>query len=156
MDFGDMGQSVGLIVLVIVIFIASIFLKKRKGDSAAPMIIAMTLLRDVDKNQKLVQAFHFNWKTKKFKTENWKKYNSNIGFISEELSKHLSAAFMISEDFNERIAEAKKHKSSSYLATIQVDRLSVPLAKSREGLEQWVEENWGNSALYPKRRGLFG
>ena len=155
MDFGDSWQNIGLIALVIIFFIFSLFFRKRKG-SDAPMIIAMTLLRDVDKNQKLVQAFHFNWKTKKFKTKNWKLYSNKLGFLSEELGKYLSATFMMAEDFNERIEEAKRHKSSSYLATIQVDRLSVPLAKSREGLEQWVEENWGNQELYPKRRGLFG
>ncbi len=155
MDFGDGWQSFALVALFVIIFIASIFFRKRKGDSA-PIIIAMTLLRDVDKNQKLVQAFHFNWKTKKFKTENWKKFNDKLDFLDEELGKVLSAAFMMSEDFNVRIEEAKRHKSSSYLATIQVDKLSVPLAKGREGLEQWVQENWGNRELHPKRRSLFG
>lgn len=155
MDFGDGWQSFALVALFIIIFIVSIFFRKRKGDSA-PIIIAMTLLRDVDKNQKLVQSFHFNWKTKKFKTENWKKFNDKLDFLDEELGKVLSAAFMMAEDFNERIAEAKRHKSSSYLATIQVDKLSMPLAKGREGLEQWVQENWGNREVHPKRRSLFG
>ncbi len=155
MDFGDGWQSFVLVALFIIIFIVSIFFRKRKGESA-PIIIAMTLLRDVDKNQKLVQAFHFNWKTKKFKTENWQKFNDKLDFLDEELGKVLSAAFMMAEDFNERIQEAKRHKSSSYLATIQVDKLSVPLDKSREGLEQWVQENWENRELHPKRRGLFG
>lgn len=155
MDFGDGWQSFALVAFFIIIFIASIFFRKRKGDSA-PIIIAMTLLRDVDKNQKLVQAFHFNWKTKKFKTENWKKFNDKLAFLDDELEKVLSAAFMMSEDFNVRIGEAKRHKSSSYLATIQVDKLSAPLAKGREGLEQWVQENWGNREVHPKRRSLFG
>lgn len=155
MDFGDGWQSFALVALFVIIFIVSIIFRKRKGDSA-PIIIAMTLLRDVDKNQKLVQSFHFNWKTKKFKTENWKKFNDKLDFLDEELGKVLSAAFMMAEDFNERIAEAKRHKSSSYLATIQVDKLSMPLAKGREGLEQWVQENWGNREVHPKRRSLFG
>ena len=63
---------------------------------------------------------------------------------------------MMADGFNANIEEAKRHKSSSYLATIQVDRLSVPLAKSREKLEQWVQENWSNSEMFPKRRGLMG
>ena len=155
MEFGDAWQNVALIALVLLVFVASIFFRKRKGESA-PMIIAMTLLRDVDKNQKLVQAFHFNWKTNKFKTGNWEKYGDKLGFLDEELQDVLSKAFSLAEDFNERIEEAKKRKTSSYLATIQVDKLSVPLSKSREGLEQWVQDNWGKQELYPKRRGLFG
>lgn len=155
MDFGDGWQNIGIIVLLIIFFIASIFLRKRKGGDA-PMIVAMTLLRDIDKNQKLVQAFHFNWKARKFKTKNWQKYNDNLGFFSEELTEVLSVGFRMAEDFNERMEEAKKHKSSSYMATIQVDKLSVPLAEGREELEQWVQDNWENKDLYPKRRGLFG
>ena len=155
MDFGDGWQNIGIIVLLIIFFIASIFLRKRRGADA-PMIIAMTLLRDIDKNQKLVQAFHFNWRAKKFKTGNWYKYNDKLGFLSEELENIMSTAFLMAEDFNERIEDAKKHKSSSYMATIQVDKLSVPLAESREALEQWVQENWGNKEMYPKRRGMFG
>ena len=156
MDFGDGWQNFALLAVVAVFFIISIFIRRRKGDSS-PMVIAMSMLRDVDKNQKLVQSFHFNWKTKKFKTENWKKYNDKLGFFEDdELKDLLSSVFMMADGFNEKIGEAKRHKSSSYLAVIQVDRLSVPLAKSREKLEQWVQENWGNPAMFPKRRGLMG
>lgn len=155
MDFGDGWQSFALLALVIILLIASIFFRKRKGESA-PMIIAMSLLRDVDKNQKLMEAFLFHWKTKKFKTENWEKYNDKIGFLDEELRMTLSDAFDLAEEFNEQIEAARKHKTSSYLAAIQVDKLREPLAESRQGLEEWVQENWGKPELYPKRRGLFG
>jgi len=158
MDFGDGWQNFALLAVVAVFFVVSIFFRRRKGESS-PMVIAMTLLRDVDKNQKLVQSFHFNWKTKKFKVANWQKYNDKLAFLgedNEELKKVMSTAFMMAVDFNEKIEEAKKHKSSSYLATVQVDRLSVPLAKSREGLEQWVQENWSRPEMFPKRRGFLG
>ena len=156
MDFGDGWQNIALFAGVAIFFIISIFIRRRKGDST-PMVIAMSMLRDVDKNQKLMQSFHFNWKTKKFKTANWKKYNDKLGFLEDdELKDLLSAAFMMADGFNEKIEEAKRHKSSSYLAAIQVDRMSVPLAKSREKLEQWVQDNWGNTEMFPKRRGFMG
>jgi len=155
MGFGDGWQNLALIAVVIIILIASIFLKKRKGESA-PMLIAMGLLRDVDKNQKLMEAFLFHWKAKKFKTETWKNNNAKLDFLDEELQIALSDAFRIAEDFNLQIEAAKKHKSSSYLAAIQVDRLREPLAESRQGLEEWIQENWGKTELYPKRRGFFG
>ncbi len=155
MDFGDIGQNLWLIALLIIIFIASIFLRKKTGESA-PMIIAMSLLRDVDKNQKLMEAFLFHWKAKKFKTENWRKYNTKLDFLDEELQIDISDAFRLAEDFNEQIEMARKNKTSSYLATVQVDRLRKPLAESRQGLDEWVQENWGNKEYYPKRHGLFG
>lgn len=155
MGFGDGWQNLALIAVVIIILIASIFLKKRKGESA-PMLIAMGLLREVDKNQKLMEAFLFHWKAKKFKTETWKNNNAKFDFLDEELQIALSDAFEMAEEFNQQIEAARKHKTSSYLAAIQVDRLREPLAESRQGLEEWIQENWGKTELYPKRRGFFG
>jgi len=155
MGFGDGWQNLALIAVVIIILIASIFLKKRKGESA-PMLIAMGLLREVDKNQKLMEAFLFHWKAKKFKTETWKNNEEKLDFLDEELQIALSDAFEMAEEFNEQIEAATKHKTSSYLAAIQVDRLREPLAESRQRLEEWIQENWGKTELYPKRRGFFG
>lgn len=155
MEFGDAWQNLALIAVVIILLIASIFFRKRKGESA-PMVIAMSLLRDVDKNQKLMEAFLFHWKTKKFKTETWENNEEKLDFLDEELQIALSDAFEMAEEFNEQIEAARKHKTSSYLAAIQVDRLKEPLAESRQGLEEWIQESWGKPELYPKRRGLFG
>lgn len=156
MDLGDGWQNIALLILVAVFFVASIFIRRRKGSSA-PMVIAMSLMRDVDKNQKLVQSFHFDWRTKKFKVDNWRKYCDKLNFLEDnELVDLLSSVFIMADGFNEKIVDAKRHKSSSYLATIQVDKLSVPLAKSREKLEQWIQDNWSNPEMFPKRRGLMG
>jgi len=148
-------QDIGLLVLLVALFIGSIFFRKRRGETA-PMVIAMGLYRDVDKNQKLVEAFSFRLKIKKFKTKTWQKHKNRVDFLGEELRAALTDAFELAEDFNQQIDAAKKKGSSSYLSTIQVDKLGEPLARCRQGLEKWIQDNWGNRGLYPKRIGFFG
>ncbi len=152
MDWSN-WQDIGLLVLLVVLFIAAIIFKRRGGT--APMVIAMGLYRDVDKNQKLVEAFSFRLKIKKFKTKTWQKHKNRVDFLGEELRAALTDAFKLAEDFNQQIDAAQKKGSSSYLSAIQVDKLKEPLARCRQGLEKWIQDNWGNRDLYPKRIGFF-
>lgn len=62
-----------------------------------------------------------------------------MDYIDQSLHNTLAGAYEIAEEFNSQIEAAKKHKSSSYLAIIQVDRLRETLAKSKQRLEQWLE-----------------
>ena len=63
------------------------------------------------------------------------------------------------EDFNEQIKIARREKSNSYMS-IDIAKLKEPLDKSREGLEDWLEETTGHRELpiqYPSPFGwLFG
>ena len=68
----------------------------------------------------------------------------------------LSRTFEMAEEVNERIEAAKKFKSDSYMAGIDVDKLKEPLAKSKQQLREWLEANMQNPEFMPKRRGLFG
>ena len=62
----------------------------------------------------------------------------------------------MAEDVNERIAAAKKYKSDSYMAGIDVEKMKKPLADSEQELQRWLEENMHNPEFMPKRPGLFG
>ncbi len=53
----------------------------------------------------------------------------------------LTDAYEIADGFNREIDAAKKHKSTSYIAGIDTSRLIEPLAKSKRGLEEWLELN---------------
>jgi hypothetical protein len=62
----------------------------------------------------------------------------------------------MTEEFNREIDAAKKYKSSSYLANIEVDKLRESLTRSKQGLEEWFAANKDKKGLMPKRRSLFG
>ena len=48
----------------------------------------------------------------------------------------LAHTFEMTEEFNERIDAAKKFKSNSYMAGIDVSKLKEPLAKSKQQLKE--------------------
>ena len=88
-----------------------------------------------------MEAFLFNWQAKKFKTGAWKRNKDKMDYIDQSLRNILAGAYAIAEEFNGEIDAAKKHKSPGYLAGIQLDRLKEPLARSKQGLQEWLELN---------------
>lgn len=140
MDFGDLGD-IGkiltyLVPAIILILTNVIFRKQKQQQTRRPTI--RSLLSETDYNQKLMDAFSLGWQTKKFKTGTWTRNKDKMDYIDPGLRYNLADAFAIAEEFNREIDAAKKHKSASYLAGIRVDRLKEPLAKSKQGLEEWL------------------
>ncbi len=74
-----------------------------------------------------------------------------------QLRKTLSYVFETVGEFNDQIKAAKKARSTSYL-NIDVGKLKEPLAKSKQGLEDWMMDTIGMKEIPPKHdtlRGLF-
>ena len=139
-DWGEIGQVLSYLVPVAAFVVINIFFRKRQEQKRQQEVVR-SLLAEIEHNQKLMEAFLFKWQSKKFKTGAWKSSKDKIDYIDYSLRNTLAGAYEIAEEFNGEIEAAKKHKSSSYLAGIQVDRLKEPLAKSKEGLEAWLELN---------------
>ena len=153
---GSFWQNFGLLIPIIIIIIFGI-LMRRRGGGKTHLEVAVSLLSEVNHNLKVMDAFSSNWRVKKrFKTGNWNRNQDKTDFLDEELQDNLSDAFSLAEDFNQRVIEAKQHKSTSYLAGIQVDKLREPLTKSKEGLTEWVQANFQTEMSQRRRRGLFG
>ena len=70
-----------------------------------------------------------------------------LDYIDPTLYSNLAGAYEIADAFNREIDSAKKYKSSSYVASIDVSRLREPLAKSKQGLEGWIEANKGQKKV---------
>ena len=156
MDFGESGGNVILLIVLGVIMMANIFFRKRKTEST-PMGMVVGIFSEVDHNENLAGDFGAHRGAAKFKTVSWKRGREKIDFLPQELRTTIATAFNMVEEVNERIDAAKKFGSGSYLEGIDVSRLKAPLAKSKQGLQAWLEENM-NKPEYapPKRRGLFG
>jgi len=153
---GSFWENFALLIPIIIIIIFGILMKRRRGGGTR-LEVAVGLLSEVNHNLKVTDAFSSEWRTKKkFKTGNWNRNQDKIDFLDQELQNNLSDAFDLAEDFNQRIDEAKRHKSSSYLAGIQVDKMREPLTKSKQGLTEWVQANFQTEVSQRRRRGLFG
>ena len=148
-DWGEIGKVISYLVPVIILIVVNVFFRKQQ-EQKRRLTVVKSLLSEIDYNQKLVDAFSFRWQAKKFKTGNWKRNQNKIDYIDQSLHTTLAGAYEIADEFNREIDAAKKHKSTSYLATIQVDRLNEPLAKSKQGLKEWLELNKGKEKIFKK------
>ena len=134
---------------------ANIFFKRRKTEQT-PLGIVASIFSEVRHNKNLTETFEYHWQSKKFKTGSWKRNKTKVDFLPQELLATLSNVFDMAEEYNERVDAAKKYRSDSYMAGIDVSKLKEPLAKSQQELQEWYQENMGNPEYAPKRRGLFG
>ena len=154
-DLGDLGKNLTVLIPLILIILFQVFLKKRKGEKT-PLEIVGSLLLEINQNQKLMEAFLFQWQAKKFSTGSWQRNKNRLDFLAQSLQTALSDAFSLAEDFNRQIDNAKKYKSSSYLANVNVEKLREPLTRSKQGLEAWLQSNSDKEELLPTRRSSSG
>ena len=144
-----------LVVVMLLFMLSSIFLRRRSMEKTElGKVVAM--LSEINHNQKIIDAFSFNLGVKKFKTGSWTRNQDKLDFLDERLQTTLAKAFGMAEEFNQNIDTARKHKSTSYLANIEADKLKESLIKSQQELGEWFNENKDKQELLPKKRGLFG
>lgn len=139
MDFGDLselGKNISAIIPLILLVLFQIFMRRRRTEKTTPEVVN-NLLKEINHNQQLMEAFLVTWQTNKFKTDSWQRNKNRLDFLDQHVHTALTNAYDLAEEFNREITSAKKFKSSSYLANVNVDKLREPLARSRKGLEEW-------------------
>ncbi|MFC1968896.1 hypothetical protein ACFLVF_00180 [Chloroflexota bacterium] len=140
MDFGDLselGKNISAIIPLILLVLFQIFMRRRRTEKTTPEVVN-SLLKEINQNQQLMEAFLVTWQTNKFKTDSWQRNKNRLDFLDQHVHTALTGAYDLAEDFNRDITSAKKFKSSSYLANVNVEKLREPLAHSRKGLEEWL------------------
>jgi hypothetical protein len=142
LDWEQIGEILAYLVPVAVFIVFNIFLRKQQ-EQKRRLEVVRRLIAEIEKNQKLMEAFLLQWQYKKFKTGHWQRNKDKLDYIEPGLRTRLADTYKIVEGFNKEIETAKKQKSTSYLAAIKVDRLEDPLAESRRGLEEWYLLNKG-------------
>jgi len=154
-DLGELGKNLTVIIPLILLIVFQIFFRRRRAERT-PQEIVTSLLTEINQNQQLMEAFLVNWQVKKFKTSSWQRNKNRLNFLDQSVQTALANAFDLAEDFNRQMASAKTHKSASYLANINVEKLREPLSRSRQGLEDWLSLNKGKRKVptgVERRRG---
>ena len=149
MDFEDIGKFLTYLIPIIIIVLTNVVFKKHKQQQTK-LNVVRSLLSEIDFDQKLLEAFSLQWQIRKFKAGTWKRNKDKMDYIDPALRYVLADAFEIAEEFNREVDAAKKHKSTSYLSGIRVERLTKPLAKSKQRLEEWLELNQSKKKLPAK------
>ncbi|MFC2020880.1 hypothetical protein ACFLU1_03695 [Chloroflexota bacterium] len=155
MDFEDIGANLPFILGVVVLILIQFFLKRRRTPESSHQEIVQNLLAEVRLDLRLTDLFTFNQRNKKFMTTTWELNKDKLDFLNQSTQVSLSDAFTMAKDFNEQISAAKKFKSTSYLISIDVDKLKGPLTDSQHGLEQWLMSEVGTTEPQTKIPGVF-
>ena len=155
MDFGDIGENIPLIVTIIGLILFQFFFRRKRTPEATPREITQNLLAEVRRNLRIAEAFTFHWQTRKFVVTSWQRNKSKLDFLEQALQISISDAFVMAQDFNQQISAARKHKSASYMASVNMDKLKGLLTKNEQGLEQWLTSETGTTEPPPKTSGIF-
>ena len=139
-DWSEIGSILAYLIPVAIFIVFNVLMRKQQ-EQKRRLGVVKSLLAEIEHNQKLLEAFLLQWQYKKFKTGHWQRNKDKLDYIDQGLRTTLADTYGIAEGFNKEIETAKKQKSTSYLAGIKMDRLREPLAKSRQGLEEWYALN---------------
>ena len=153
-----MNETVINILVGVALVLALVFngYMKYRRNQKQPLGRVTSILVDVNQNVKMVENFGFHHGAGRMKTGAWSKNKEKVEFLPQELRMTLSQVFEMLEEVNGRIDAARKFKSDSYMAGIDVSKLKEPLARSKERLAEWLQANMNNPQYQAKRRGLLG
>jgi len=154
MGFGAIMDNLPIILAVLVLLLLQYFFWRPKPERTQQEI-AHSLLSEVKLNQGVAAIFSLRDKPKKFEVTSWLRNKNRLDFLGESLQSTLVETFAMVEDFNRHIDAAKKQRSTSYMDSFSVDKLKGPLAKSKEGLEEWFLINTGKKEPPLKYPGIF-
>lgn len=140
MDLGELVDKFFPIIGIVLLVVVNIFLRKRRAERT-PAEITARLLSDISYNHSLAENFQFNPKVGKFRTGGWQRNLNKIDFLDSALQSLLASTFSMTESANRDIDASRKYKIASYLSGIDVRKLKEYIAKSKLGLEEWVQAN---------------
>lgn len=139
-DWSEIGKVLSYLIPLIIFILFNVVFKKHR-EKQRQLGVVKSLLSEIEYNSNLVDSFSMRSQMKNFKTATWKRNREKMDYIDQSLYSTLADAYEIADGFNREIDAAKKHKSASYIAGIDVSRLTKPLAKSKQGLKEWLELN---------------
>ena len=146
LDWGEIGKVLSYLIPVIVFALYNVLFRKQREQQRRVSVVK-SLLSETDYNSKLAESFSLRSQMKKFKTATWKRNRDKMDYIDQSLHSILASAYEIADELNGDMDAAKKHESTSYVAGIGTSRLIEPLAKSKRGLETWLELNRGKKKV---------
>ncbi len=155
MDIDAIKENLPFVLVILAFILLQFFMGRRRKPAGTQQEIAHSLLTEVKLNEALVETFHLRQKPRKFEVYNWQRNKTKLDFLGQSLQSALSDAFSMAEDFNHQIDAAKKYKSATYTVNINAEKLKEPLAKSKEGLQQWFLSKIGAKEPPTKYPGLF-
>ncbi len=143
-----------LIIIIVLLAVVFTWIRLGAGSVRHRPDLVQRLIYETRLNQALVETFHLREKPRKFEITVWKMSQNKIDFLEDSLRQTLINVFSTVEEFNEQIRAARKAKTFNQL-NIDANKLKEPLAESRKGLEDWLEDTTGQRELPSKYPSIF-
>ncbi len=134
----NIADNLPLVFIVLAIVAFLFFFRKGQRPERTRAEIIYNLLSEVKLDQAMVETFALREKLKKFEVVSWQRNKTRLSFVGDTLRGNLSKAFGSAEELNRQMDAAKKSKETDARSKIDVAVLREPLAKSRDGLEEWL------------------
>ena len=155
MDFGALQDNLPFIIAIAVLVVIQFFFRRKRKPEGTQTEIIRNLLTEIRLNHAMAETFSQRQKPHKFEVVSWQRNKNKLDFLPQPVQTSLSNAFSIAEDFNQQIDSTKKFKSAGSIVNIDAQKLLEPLAKSREGLEEWLQLKTGSTEAPTKYPGMF-
>ena len=153
--FGGEGTRQWTMIIPLIGLIVFSFVMKRRKTETTPQDIASGLLSDLNADQGIMERFGSEVRPIKFKIASWQRNNAKLGFLDDATRSSVSNFFKMAEDFNQQMDTAKRYKTTSYISGINTEKMKEPLAKGREGLQEWMKVNMQQAGPGAGRQGCI-
>lgn len=151
----NIQQNLPFIIGAIALVVFQFIMRKRRGPGGNQQEIVQNLLAEVRLNVRLAELLAVQYQPRKFMMTSWVLSKNQVVFLPSSLQTSLADAFMMAEDFNRQIDAAKKYKSTSYMASVDLEKLKKLFVACQEGLELWLVEKTGTKNPPEKIPGMF-
>lgn len=149
------SETLPLLLGAIALILFQYFIRPKRSPALNQQDLVQNLAAEVRLNLRVAEFFSFEYKARSFLTTTWHLNKNKLDFLDTALQRDISDAFILAEDYNHQIGEARKNKSTSYMANINIDKLKTLLARCQEGLEQWLLLKTGSRNPPEKTPGMF-
>ena len=155
-DIGkNVSENLPFILGAIAIVAVQYFLRKKHGPGGSQQDMVQNILVELKLDARMAEAFSLKWNTRTMMTTSWRLYREKLDFLPRQVQDDLDDTFELIEDYNQQMTSAKKFKTNSYMAGVDMDKLKPMLARCQEGLEQWLLLTTGSRNPPEKVSGMF-
>lgn len=151
----NIGDNLPLVIGAVALVFFQYVLRRRRGPAGNQNDIVQDLLGEVKLDIRLAELFAVKWQTKKFMTTTWQLNKDKLDFLDKAAQVSISDAFVMAEDFNQRMEAARKSRSNADMAGADMGKLQELLVVCREALEQWLLLKVGSKNPPLKARSMF-
>jgi hypothetical protein len=144
------------LAVFVVVVLALFYLTGRRRRQESPKFqLAVNAISNINDDMRALETHYVDRQSaKKFKNGDLRDPEERFSFLDGPTIAALKEVYSLTNDFNQRIDNAKKAKALSTLNDLPLDKLSDPLNKSKAGLVSWLRGNLQTGSQFSRRNFL--